>query len=173
MLAGYRASSVSVSDIRRRTQRAIPFVSRFENIEEPLGLFPEKEYPFSIGLGDLDIVTQILGTPAKLLHYTLCFCVNIGPPPEVSAKEIDGERFLISPSPKRLGLSLGFRMNLNPCLAIETYSKRQMRHAKMKFCLIPELPFWNIYWHYGFEWLGSSSAPLSALKGGCVVNGQG
>lgn len=47
----------------------LPFASRFENIEEALGLFPEKEYPFSIGLGDLDIVTQILNTPAKLLHY--------------------------------------------------------------------------------------------------------
>jgi hypothetical protein len=47
----------------------LPFASRFENIEEALGLFPEKEYPFSIGLGDLDIVTQILGTPAKFLHY--------------------------------------------------------------------------------------------------------
>jgi hypothetical protein len=47
----------------------LSFVSRFENIEEALGLFPEKEYPFSIGLGDLDIVTQILGTPAKFLHY--------------------------------------------------------------------------------------------------------
>jgi len=47
----------------------LPFASRFENIEEALGLFPEKEYPFSIALGDLDILTQLLATPAKLLHY--------------------------------------------------------------------------------------------------------
>jgi hypothetical protein len=45
------------------------FATRFENIEEALGLFPEKEYPFSTSLGDLDIITQLLSSPAKFLHY--------------------------------------------------------------------------------------------------------
>lgn len=45
------------------------FTTRFENIEDELGLFPEREYPFSIALGDLDIVTQLLDSPAKFLHY--------------------------------------------------------------------------------------------------------
>jgi hypothetical protein len=47
----------------------LPFASRFENIEEALGLFPDKEYPFSVSLGDLDIVTQLLSTPSRFLHY--------------------------------------------------------------------------------------------------------
>ena len=45
------------------------FATRFENIEEALGLFPEKEYPFSTSLGDLDIITEVLSSPAMLLHY--------------------------------------------------------------------------------------------------------
>lgn len=45
------------------------FATRFENIEEALGLFPEKEYPFSTSLGDLDIITQLLTSPAMFLHY--------------------------------------------------------------------------------------------------------
>jgi hypothetical protein len=45
------------------------FATRFENIEEALGLFPEKEYPFSTSLGDLDIITQVLDSPAAFLHY--------------------------------------------------------------------------------------------------------
>lgn len=49
----------------------LTFATRFENIEEALGLFPEKEYPFSTALGDLDIITQLLNSPAAFLH-----CVN-------------------------------------------------------------------------------------------------
>ena len=45
------------------------FATRFENIEEALGLFPEKEYPFSTSLGDLDIITEVLSSPAMFLHY--------------------------------------------------------------------------------------------------------
>jgi len=47
----------------------LTFATRFENIEEALGLFPEREYPFSTALGDLDIITQILNSPAAFLHY--------------------------------------------------------------------------------------------------------
>jgi hypothetical protein len=47
----------------------LTFATRFENIEEALGLFPEREYPFSTALGDLDIITQILKSPAAFLHY--------------------------------------------------------------------------------------------------------
>jgi hypothetical protein len=45
------------------------FATRFENIEEALGLFPENEYPFSTSLGELDIITQVLSSPAMFLHY--------------------------------------------------------------------------------------------------------
>ena len=45
------------------------FATRFENIEAALGLFPEKEYPFSTSLGELDIITQMLRSPAIFLHY--------------------------------------------------------------------------------------------------------
>ena len=45
------------------------FATRFENIEEALGLFPEKQYPFSTSLGDLDIITEVLNSPAAFLHY--------------------------------------------------------------------------------------------------------
>lgn len=45
------------------------FTTRFENLGEALGLFPEKEYPFSTSLGDLDIITQVLSSPAAFLHY--------------------------------------------------------------------------------------------------------
>jgi hypothetical protein len=47
----------------------LTFATRFENIEEALGLFPEKEYPFSVSLGDLDVLTQLLVSPARFLHY--------------------------------------------------------------------------------------------------------
>src|SRR5208283_5343186 len=45
------------------------FATRFENIEEALGLFPENEYPFSTSLGELDVITQVLSSPAVFLHY--------------------------------------------------------------------------------------------------------
>jgi hypothetical protein len=47
------------------------FAARLANTNAGLGLFSNNEYPWSLSLGDLDIVTQILGSPAKFLHYAL------------------------------------------------------------------------------------------------------
>lgn len=61
-----------ITDIYLINVTLMPFhalATRFENIEEALGLFPEKEYPLSLSLGNLDIVSQLLDSPAKFLHY--------------------------------------------------------------------------------------------------------
>src|SRR5260370_9678791 len=61
-----------ITDIYLINVTLMPFhalATRFENIEDALGLFPEKEYPLSLSVGNLDIVTQLLDTPARFLHY--------------------------------------------------------------------------------------------------------
>jgi hypothetical protein len=67
----------------------LTFATRFENIEEALGLFPEREYPFSTALGDLDIITQILNSPAAFLHYINRRLALEKTPFAVDADEID------------------------------------------------------------------------------------
>jgi hypothetical protein len=47
------------------------FASRLANSNVALGLFSEDEYPWSLSLGDFDILTQVLGSPAEFLHYVL------------------------------------------------------------------------------------------------------
>jgi len=67
-----RIDGSAITDIYLINVTLMPFLifaTRFENIEEALGLFPEKEYPFSTALGDLDIITQVLSSPAMFLHY--------------------------------------------------------------------------------------------------------
>jgi hypothetical protein len=62
----------AITDIYLVNVTLMPFLAmttRFENIEEALGLFPEREYPLSFSLGDLDILTQVLDSPARFLHY--------------------------------------------------------------------------------------------------------
>jgi hypothetical protein len=61
-----------ITDIYLINVTFMPFqamATRFENNEEALGLFPEREYPLSMSLGDLDIVSQLLDSPARFLHY--------------------------------------------------------------------------------------------------------
>ncbi len=43
--------------------------TRLANCNPTLGLFNGGEYPWSIALGDLDILTQVLGSPTFFLHY--------------------------------------------------------------------------------------------------------
>jgi hypothetical protein len=53
---------------------AMPFQTlnaRLANTNAALGLFSGNEYPWSLSLGDLDILTQVLGSPAEFLHYLL------------------------------------------------------------------------------------------------------
>jgi hypothetical protein len=72
------------------------FATRFENIEEALGLFPEKEYPFSTSLGDLEIITQVLSSPAAFLHYIERRLAVEKTPFGVDADEMDLLGFYIS-----------------------------------------------------------------------------
>jgi len=61
-----------ITDIYLINVTLMPFhalATRFENIEDALGLFPEREYPLSMSLGNLDIITQLLDSPATFLHY--------------------------------------------------------------------------------------------------------
>lgn len=44
---------------------------RLGNTNSVLELFPQNEYPWSLSLGDLDIVTQVLSSPAQFIHYLL------------------------------------------------------------------------------------------------------
>lgn len=44
---------------------------RLANTNSILGLFPENEYPWSVSLGDLDVITQVINSPARFLHYVL------------------------------------------------------------------------------------------------------
>jgi hypothetical protein len=67
----------------------LTFATRFENIEEALGLFPEREYPFSTALGDLDIITQLLNSPAAFLHYVNRRLALEKTPFAIDADEID------------------------------------------------------------------------------------
>jgi hypothetical protein len=74
----------------------LTFATRFENIEEALGLFPEREYPFSTALGDLDIITQLLNSPAAFLHYVNRRLALEKTPFGVDADEIDLLGFYLS-----------------------------------------------------------------------------
>jgi hypothetical protein len=74
----------------------LTFATRFENIEDALGLFPEREYPFSTALGDLDIITQLLRSPAAFLHYVSRRLALEKTPFAVDADEIDLLGFYLS-----------------------------------------------------------------------------
>jgi hypothetical protein len=51
---------------------SMPFqnlAARFANTNRALGLFSENEYPWSLSLGCLDVLTQVLSTPGHFIHY--------------------------------------------------------------------------------------------------------
>jgi hypothetical protein len=61
-----------VNEIQLVTVTGMPFqtlATRLANHNAVLRLFPDMEYPWSPCLGDLDIVTQVLSTPAQFIHY--------------------------------------------------------------------------------------------------------
>ena len=45
------------------------FITRLANTNESLGLFPAGSYPWAVSLADLDVVTDLLESPAVFLHY--------------------------------------------------------------------------------------------------------
>jgi len=78
---------------------SMPFqtlAARLANTNEALGLFPHNEYPWSLSLGDLDIVTQVLGSPAQFLHYMQRRRQVEGTPFHVHADEMDYLGFYLS-----------------------------------------------------------------------------
>jgi hypothetical protein len=71
---------------------SMPFqtlAARLANTNSALELFPRKEYPWSLSLGDLDVVTQVLSSPAQFLHYVLRRRQVEGTPFHVHADEMD------------------------------------------------------------------------------------
>ncbi|MGA9671144.1 MAG: hypothetical protein WBQ94_18180 [Terracidiphilus sp.] len=89
---GMRIDGRMITDIYLINVTLMPFLTfatRFENVEEALGLFPEREYPFSAALGDLDIITQLLNSPAAFLHYLNRRLALEKTPFAVDADEID------------------------------------------------------------------------------------
>ncbi len=88
----WRIDGNAITDIYLINVTLMPlqtFATRFENIEDALGLFPEREYPLSMSLGDLDIVTELLNSPAALLHYINRRLAIEKTAFDVSADEID------------------------------------------------------------------------------------
>jgi len=72
--SGFKIDMDQVNGIYLANVTAMPFrtlTGRLANTNSVLKLFEENEYPWSICLGDLDIVTQILASPAQFLHYVL------------------------------------------------------------------------------------------------------
>lgn len=72
------------------------FTGRLANTSSVLELFQENEYPWSICLGDLDIVTQILLSPARFLHYIIRRQQVERTPFQVAADEMDYLGFYLS-----------------------------------------------------------------------------
>jgi hypothetical protein len=45
------------------------FITRLANTNESLGLFPAESYPWAVSIADLDVLTDLLESPARFLHY--------------------------------------------------------------------------------------------------------
>jgi hypothetical protein len=61
-----------------------------------LGLFAKNEYPWSLSLSDLDIITQVLSSPAQFIHYLLRRRQVEATPFQVQADEMDYLGFYLS-----------------------------------------------------------------------------
>jgi hypothetical protein len=72
------------------------FAARLANTNSALELFPQNEYPWSLSLGDLDIITQVLTSPAQFLHYALRRKQVESTPFQVHADEMDYLGFYLS-----------------------------------------------------------------------------
>ena len=75
IIAGDRELTIDrhqVSEIFLVTITPLPlqhFTTRFANHSSALGMFPNGEYPWSLSLACLDVLTELLPTPATFLHY--------------------------------------------------------------------------------------------------------
>jgi hypothetical protein len=88
-----------VNQVHLVSVTAMPFqtlAARLANTNAALGLFPDNEYPWSLSLGDLDVVTQVLDTPAQFLHYVQRRRGVEATPFRLHADEIDYLGFYVS-----------------------------------------------------------------------------
>ena len=70
--------------------------ARLANTNSALRLFQHNEYPWSLSLGDLDVITQVLSSPAQFLHYVLRRRQVEETPFHVDADEMDFLGFYLS-----------------------------------------------------------------------------
>ncbi|HXC32852.1 MAG TPA: hypothetical protein VNZ56_10280 [Verrucomicrobiae bacterium] len=70
--------------------------ARLANTNSALGLFGNGEYPWSLSLGDLDVITQVLNSPAHFIHYLLRRLEVERTPFQVQADEMDFLGFYLS-----------------------------------------------------------------------------
>ncbi len=78
---------------------SMPFqnlAARFANTNGALGLFSENEYPWSLSLGCLDVLTQVLSTPGHFIHYAQRRRQVEATPFRVQADEMDYLGFYLS-----------------------------------------------------------------------------
>ena len=78
---------------------SMPFqrlASRLANTNPVLGLFPQNDFPWALSLGDLDILTQVLISPAQFLHYAIQRQRVEKTPFDVHADEMDYLGFYLS-----------------------------------------------------------------------------
>jgi hypothetical protein len=88
-----------VNDIYLVSVTAMPFqtlAARLANTNSALKLFPDNEYPWSLSLGDLDMVTRVLSTPAQFLHYAVRRKEVEATPFRLHADEMDYLGFYLS-----------------------------------------------------------------------------
>jgi hypothetical protein len=93
--------------------------ARLANNNSALGLFPKNEYPWSLSLGDLDVITQVLTSPAQFLHYVLRRQRVEETPFRINADEMDLLGFY---------LSHGLRFDLEEFVGMDDVGLSGMSH---------------------------------------------
>lgn len=77
LLVGENAFAIDMAQVNGLylvSVTSMPFqtlAARFANTNSALGLFSDNEYPWSLSLGDLEVLAQVLSSPAQFLHYVL------------------------------------------------------------------------------------------------------
>jgi hypothetical protein len=70
--------------------------TRLANCNPILSLFTDEDYPWSMAIGDLDILTQVLGSPSSFIHYATRRLQLERTPFDVFADEMDLLGFYLS-----------------------------------------------------------------------------
>ena len=67
IVKGSRINGVYIINVTQASLQNI--VTRWSVLSPPLGLFQDKDYPWSVSLTDLDTITEILNRPEQFLHF--------------------------------------------------------------------------------------------------------